>query len=199
MTTNRWGLNKKNSVGPVALWVRECAPKSISDWQKYYLTKLAGFLKEKGINLEPENNITFLGQKLYVKISETMKAEIDEVTQEDCLEYIKKLLINRTFEGYQNEIMTVYAYLENILGVEIQPAPDKWDRLYNVDFFIKKSDKTIGLQIKPLTYEQLPEIHKWRQWLASTHERFKKEQGGEVFIIFTTTKDRKRLSTTKKS
>ena len=193
MTTNRWGLNKKNSVGPVALWVRECAPKSISDWQKYYLTKLAGFLEEKGINLEPENYITFLGQKLYVKISETMKAEIDEVTQEDCLEYIKKLLINRTFEGYQNEIMTVYAYLENILGVEIQPAPDKWDRLYNIDFFMKKSDKTIGLQIKPLTYEQLPEIHKWRQWLASTHERFKKEQGGEVFIIFTTTKDRKKV------
>lgn len=157
------------------------------------MTKLAGFLEEKGINLEPENYITFLGQKLYVKISETMKAEIDEVTQEDCLEYIKKLLINRTFEGYQNEIMTVYAYLENILGVEIQPAPDKWDSVYNVDFFIKKSDKTIGLQIKPLTYEQLPEIHKWRQWLASTHERFKKEQGGEVFIIFTTTKDRKKV------
>jgi len=63
------------------------------------------------------------------------------------------------------------------------------DRLYNVDFFIKTSNKTIGLQIKPLTYEQLPEVHKWRQWLTSTHERFKKEQGGEVFIIFTTTKE----------
>ncbi len=193
MATNRWGLNKKNSVGPVALWIRECGPKSLAEWQKYYLTKLADFLKEKGINLEPEKYITFLGQKLYVKVSETMKAEIDEVTPEDCIEYIKNLLINRTFDGYQNEVITVYGYLKNILGVEIQPAPDKWDRLYNVDFFIKTSNKTIGLQIKPLTYEQLPEVHKWRQWLASTHEQFKKEQGGEVFIIFTTTKDRNKV------
>jgi hypothetical protein len=193
MATNRWGLNKKNSVGPVALWIRECDPKSLAEWEKYYLTKLAAFLKEKGIKLEPEKYITFLGQKLYVKVSEIMKAEIDEVTPEDCTEYIKKLLINRTFDGYQNEVITVYGYLKNILGVEIQPAPDKWDRLYNVDFFIKTSNKTIGLQIKPLTYEQLPEVHKWRQWLASTHEKFKKEQGGEVFIIFTTTKDRNKV------
>jgi len=193
MATNRWGLNKKNSVGPVALWIRECDPKSLAEWEKYYLTKLATFLKEKGIELEPEKYITFLGQRLYVKVSEIMKAEIDEVTPEDCIEYIKELLINRTFDGYQNEVITVYGYLKNILGVEIQPAPDKWDRLYNVDFFIKTSNKTIGLQIKPLTYEQLPEVHKWRQWLASTHEQFKKEQGGEVFIIFTTTKDRNKV------
>jgi len=63
MATNRWGLNKKNSVGPVALWIRECDPKSLAEWQKYYLTKLANFLREKGINLEPEKYITFLGQK----------------------------------------------------------------------------------------------------------------------------------------
>lgn len=193
IATNRWGLNKKNSVGPVALWIRECQPKTVSDWEEYYFRKLRDFLKEKGMNFEPEEYITHLGLKLYIKISETLAAEIDEVTENDCVDYIRNLLINRTYDGYQNEVKAIYEYLENLLGVKIHPAPDKWDRLYNVDFFIKTDDKLVGLQIKPLTYEQLPEIHKWREWLERTHKKFKNEQGGEVFIIFTTTKDRKKV------
>ncbi len=193
IATNRWGLNKKKSVGPVALWIRECAPKNIDDWNEYYCRKLSEFLKENGIELTPEQYLVNLGQKLYVKISETLTAEISEVQEEDCIRYIRDLVINRTFDGYQNEVRTIYQYLEGILGVKIQPAPDKWDRLYNVDFFIKSGSLIIGLQIKPLTYEQLPEVHKWRQWLTKTHEKFKREQGGEVFIIFTTTKDRKKI------
>ncbi|MBC7361594.1 MAG: MjaI family restriction endonuclease [Candidatus Aminicenantes bacterium] len=193
IATNRWGLNKKNNVGPVALWIRECHPKSISDWENYYFQKLRDFLEEKGMRFAPDEYIKHLGQKLYIKISETLSAEINEVTEADCVDYIRNLLINRTYEGYQNEVKTIYGYLENVLGVKIHPAPDKWDRLYNVDFYIKTSDKLIGLQIKPLTYEQLPEVHKWREWLERTHDKFKKEQGGDVFIIFTTAKDKKKL------
>ena len=187
------GLNKTKSVGPVALWIRECAPKNIQDWQRFYLKKLAEHLRQQDINLNPEEYITTLGQKLFIKVSETLSSEIEEVTEEDCVQYIKNLLIKRTFEGYHNEIKTIYGYLENVLGEKIQPAPDKWDRLYNVDFYIKRGDKIIGLQIKPITYDQLPEIHKWRKWLERTHEKFKKEQGGDVFILFTTTKDRKKI------
>jgi hypothetical protein len=193
IATNRWGLNKKNSVGPVALWIRECVPKTLSDWEQYYLQKLAEFLKEKKINLKPDEYITYLGQKLYVKISETLTAEINDVTEADCIEYIRNLIINRTYEGYHNEVKTIYEYLENIFGIKIYPAPDKWDRIYNVDFYLRAPNRLIGLQIKPLTYEQLPEIHKWRKWLERTHEKFKEEEGGDVFIIFTTTKDRKKI------
>ena len=193
IATNRWGLNKTKSVGPVALWIRECAPKNIQDWQRFYLKKLAEHLRQQDINLNPEEYITTLGQKLFIKVSETLSSEIEEVTEEDCVQYIKNLLIKRTFEGYHNEIKTIYGYLENVLGEKIQPAPDKWDKLYNVDFYIKRGDKIIGLQIKPITYDQLPEIHKWRKWLERTHEKFKNEQGGDVFILFTTTKDRKKI------
>lgn len=168
IATNRWGLNKKNNVGPVALWIRECHPKSISDWENYYFQKLRDFLEEKGMRFAPDEYIKHLGQKLYIKISETLSAEINEVTEADCVDYIRNLLINRTYEGYQNEVKTIYGYLENVLGVKIHPAPDKWDRLYKGDFYIKTSDKVIGLQIKPLTYlgwfhftinEFLPHLH----------------------------------------
>jgi hypothetical protein len=59
--------------------------------------------------------------------------------------------------------------LQKLLRVEIKPAPDKWDRLYNVDFYIEVSNKYIGIQIKPISYEQTPEIYKWKEWLSKTH------------------------------
>ena len=55
----------------------------------------------------------------------------------------------------------------------------KWDRLYNVDFYIEVSGKYIGIQIKPITYNQAPEIHKWKELLSETHEKFEKEYGGK--------------------
>lgn len=35
------------------------------------------------------------------------------------------------------EIETIYGQLEKILEIKIEPAPDDWDRLFNVDFLLK--------------------------------------------------------------
>ncbi len=83
---------------------------------------------------------------------------MDEVTEEDCIEYIRNLVINRTFEGYVTEKQTIYGQLQEILKVKKEPAPGEWDRLYNVDFFIKVGNRYIGLQIKPITFEHAPEF-----------------------------------------
>ncbi len=188
IATNRWGFNKKNSVGPVSLWIRECDPQTPDEWRKFYFQKLKTLLKEKQIDLTPEQYLQGLGSKLYTKITEVVQAEIDDVTEQDCLEYIYNLVIHRTFAGYQTEIKTIYEQLQQQLGVKIQPAPDQWDRLYNVDFYIEVEDKYIGLQIKPLTYEQTPEVHRWKEWLAKTHAKFEAEKGGKVFTIFSVKK-----------
>ena len=121
---------------------------------------------------------------MYTKITEVIQAEIEEVTEEDCLQYIYNLVINRTFDGYQTEIKTIYGKLQRDLGVKIEPAPDEWDRLYNVDFYIQVGSKYIGLQIKPTTYEQTPEIYRWKEWLSKTHDNFEKDKAGKVFIVF---------------
>jgi len=192
MATNRWGLNKKESVGPVSLWIRECDPKNVEEWKSFYYERLEEFLQRKGINLSASEYLIDLGRKLYVKISEVMKSEIENITEEDCVNYIYELVIKRTFEGYRTEIETIYGQLQNILEVEIKPAPDKWDRLYNIDFYIEIPEKIIGLQIKPISYEQTPEIYKWKEWLSRTHERFEKEVGGKVFIIFSLKRDKKK-------
>lgn len=184
MATNRWGLNKKDRVGPVSEWIRECAPKGIDEWKIYYFDKLRVFLQEKGIPLEPSDYLEDLGKKLYTKITEVTRAEVDEVSEEDCIDYIYSLVINRTLEGYRNEVDTVYKKLQVELNVEIKPAPDEWDRLYNVDFYIEVGGKYIGLQIKPITYKQTPEIHKWEEWLSKTHRKFEEKFDGKVFTIF---------------
>ncbi len=192
MATNRWGLNKKNSVGPVSLWIRECSPKTTKEWEKYYYEKLSAFLKDKGIALTPEGYLQDLGRKLYVKITEVIQAEIEEVTEKDCINYIYNLVINRTYDGYLTEIKTIYGRLQRDLGIQIKPAPDEWDRLYNVDFYILIKEKYIGIQIKPITYEQTPEVYRWTEWMRDTHKKFEEKYGGKVFIIFSIKKDNKK-------
>lgn len=83
IATNRWGLNKKESVGPVSEWIRECAPKTLEEWREFYLKKLEEFLFRKGINISPSEYLEDLGRKLYTKITEVIRAEIDEVSEED--------------------------------------------------------------------------------------------------------------------
>lgn len=192
MATNRWGLNKKNSVGPVSLWIRECNPKTTEEWKNFYYNKLSEFLKSKGIDLPPQEYIKNIASKLYVKITEVIQAEIEEVTEEDCIRYIHNLVLNRTYEGYITEINTVYGKLQHDLDIQIKPAPDEWDRLYNVDFYIQIGSKYIGLQIKPITYKQTPQLYKWEEWLSKTHGKFEKNFGGKVFVIFSINKDGKK-------
>ncbi|HOJ88331.1 MAG TPA: MjaI family restriction endonuclease [Pseudothermotoga sp.] len=192
MSTNRWGLNKASSVGPVSQWIRECNPRNVQDWEEYYYEKLPDLLKKKGIPLSPEEYIKDLGRKLYTKITEVIQAEIMEVTEKDCIDYIRNLLINRTFNGYRTEIETVYGNLQSNLRVEIKPAPEEWDRRYNVDFYIQVGQKYIGLQIKPITYQQTPQVHEWKEWLRNAHEKFEKRFGGKVFTVFSIKKGNKK-------
>ena len=192
LATNRWGLNKKRSVGPVSAWIREVAPRSVDAWERAYYRKLREMLAERGMDMEPERYLETLGERLYVKITEVVRAEIDEVTLEDCTAYIRDLVVRRTFEGYQREIETIYGQLEAQLGVPIRPASDELDRLYNVDFVIEVEKALIGLQIKPVTYQQMTEAHRWHEWLRESHRKFTQRFGGKVFIVFSVREGRRK-------
>ena len=183
MTTNRWGLNKKRSVGPVSALIRKCAPKSLREWEEFYLK-----------NVYPKEHLIDLGKKLYVKITEVVQSEIEEVTEEDCINYIVNLVTKRTYEGYITEKQTIYSQLQGILGVKIKAAPDEWDRLYNVDFFIEVNRRFIGLQIKPETFERAPEVEtKWKEIQRVTHNKFTKKYGGRVFMVISVKRGRQKV------
>ncbi len=171
--TNRFQLNFKKNVGAVSEAIRKCAPNSIDEWREYYFAQIRS-----------RQHIESLGRKLYVKITEVIASEVEEITEEDCIHYLVQLVIDRTFDGYTTEIRTVYGQLQNFLGVKIEPAPDKWDRLFNVDFFVKVNERYIGLQIKPASsVSHIPEIFKERNQQAKTHEKFTAKYGGKVFYV----------------
>ena len=168
----RWGLTRKNKVGPVSELIRKCSPKTKEDWEKYYYK-----------NVKSKDYLEQLGRTLYIKITEVCQAEIDSISEEDCMNFVINLVIDRTFDGYQSEIQTIYGRLQKELGVKVEPAPDDWDRGYNVDFFIKVKDKFIGLQIKPAGHAYITQIINELQFQKETHKRFTSKYGGGVFYI----------------
>jgi hypothetical protein len=171
---NRFQLNFKRNVGATSESIRKCSPKTVDEWRIYYFK-----------NVRSQEHIEELGKKLYVKITEVIQSEVVQVTEQDCIDYMTQLVIDRTFDGYITEIQTIYGQLQNILEVPIQPAPDEWDRLFNVDFFIQIKEKYIGLQIKPVKSGiQLPEIFKEYGLQLATHEKFTERFGGKVFYIY---------------
>lgn len=171
---NRFQLNFKKNVGPTSESIRACSPKTLDEWREYYFAQV-----------RPQEHIIELGKRLYVKITEVIQAEVGAITEQDCIDYMMQLVIDRTYDGYQTEIQTIYGQLQHNLGVAVEPAPDEWDRLFNVDFFIRVGEKYIGLQIKPVnTGIQLAEIHKEYALQAETHREFAETYGGKVFYIY---------------
>lgn len=168
----RWQLNRPRNVGKVVEEIRKCSPKSLREWEKYYYE-----------NVYSKEHLEELGRRLYVKITEVCQAEIERITEEDCINFITNLVIDRTYDGYQSEIQTIYGQLQQELGVRVDPAPDEWDRGYNVDFFIQVKDKFIGLQIKPAGYAYITQIINELNFQKKTHEKFTARCGGKVFYI----------------
>jgi len=166
---NRFQLNFKRNVGATSESIRKCAPKTMEQWRKYYFE-----------NVRSKEHIEELGRKLYIKITEVIQAEVEEISENDCIDYMLEMVIDRTYDGYVTEIKTIYGQLQAVLkeefnDVKIEPAPDKWDRLFNVDFFIKEpaNDKI-----------QLNQIFKEHNIQKKTHIKFKEKYGGNVFYIY---------------
>jgi len=178
----RWGLTKKNKVGSVSELIRKCSPKSLKDWEEYYYK-----------NVYSKQHLEELGRKLYIKITEVCQAEIESITEEACIDFIINLVIGRTYDGYQSEIQTIYGQLQEALGVKVEPAPDEWDRGYNVDFFIKVNERYIGLQIKPAGYAYITQIISELKFQKNTHEKFTAKYGGKVFYVISVKEGKKKI------
>ncbi|MDD5134180.1 MAG: MjaI family restriction endonuclease [Phycisphaerae bacterium] len=181
--TNRFQLNFKRNVGAVSEEIRKCAPKSLDDWESYYFS-----------NVRSKEHIEELGRRLYIKITEVITAEVDQISEDDCVQYILNLVIDRTYDGYTTEIKTVYGQLEKELGRKIEPASDQWDRLFNVDFHIQVGNKYIGLQIKPAgSVSHIPQIFKEKTIQQETHKKFTEKFGGKVFYIISIKEGNKKI------
>jgi hypothetical protein len=179
---NRWGLNKAHSVGSTSELIRTCAPSRYEEWEQFYFSQ-AKQKKKNGLLITREY-IASLGQTLYIKLSEVVQHELEQITEEECIDYAYNLVLNRTYEGYKTEIETIYGQLEGAIDQKIEPAPDNWDRTYSVDFFVKINNKHLGIQIKPIKSGLSLNQYQWIEMHRKNHERFEKDFGGKVFFVF---------------
>jgi hypothetical protein len=72
--TNRFQFNFKRNVGATSESIRKCAPKTVDQWRHYYFA-----------NVHSKEHLANLGRKLYIKITEVIRAEVEEITEEDCI------------------------------------------------------------------------------------------------------------------
>ena len=190
---NRWGLNKSASIGKTSELIRLCDPKKYEEWVEYYFNH-ALQNKKNGCKITREF-IEELGNTLYIKLTEVVSKELEEISQEECIDYVYNLVINRTYEGFQTEIKTVYGQLEKIIGCQINPAPDEWDRRFCVDFYIEvKPNLNIGIQIKPVTGKTLNDFQ-WANMHIDSHQKFTKTYQGKVFFVLSTKQGDKKAIT----
>lgn len=178
---NRWGLNKAQSVGATSELIRECASTDYNTWVKFYFDN-AIQKKQGGIRITQEY-LHELGEILYLKLSENVHNELESITEEECIDYVYNLVINRTYEGYITEIETIYGQLEKMLGWKIETAPDEWDRSLAVDFYIRVKDSYIGIQIKPISVKNSAIQYQWIEQNKHNHKRFTEKYHGKVFFV----------------
>ncbi|MEO8399803.1 MAG: MjaI family restriction endonuclease, partial [Ignavibacteriaceae bacterium] len=103
--TQTYQLSRPNKVGAVMALIRECQPKTIEEWEQWYFDNAKTYGK---IPLKiTKESLEELGERLYVKIKEIVIPEwteaFNELTLQDCVDYIINLTINRTFDGYIRE------------------------------------------------------------------------------------------------
>lgn len=173
---NRFQFNRKKRVGAVSEEIRKCQPKNEKEWEEWYYK-----------DVHSKEEIEKIGKEMYTK-KKIMMSEIENISEDGCVQYIHDLVIAKTYKGFKNEKDIVYTKLQNLLDTKIEPASDTLDRIYNVDYYINVNNKLIGIQVKPLS-NSIPqnfEISREKNLQLKTHKNFQKEFGGKVFFVYST-------------
>ncbi|MDA8273056.1 MAG: MjaI family restriction endonuclease [Deltaproteobacteria bacterium] len=104
-TCQTYQLSRPNKVGAVMALIRECQPKSIEDWERWYFKN--AYTEGKNKTKITKEELEELGERLYVKIKEIVIPEWQEafrqLTLQDSIDYIYNLTICRTYDGFLRE------------------------------------------------------------------------------------------------
>ena len=180
-------LSRPNKVGAVMSLIRECQPKSIQDWEKWYLEN--AHTDGKNPVKVTKDVIKELGERLYVKIKEIVIPEwqeaFNQLTLQDCVDYIYNLTINRTYDGFNREKFVVTDILaKEFPEVKFVESEPELDHAGDIDYLGWIGDKAFGIQIKPVTAKASFGNYSPSERMKASFREFEKKYGGKVFIIF---------------
>ena len=185
--TQTYQLSRPNKVGPVMALIRECQPKTIEEWEKWYFENAFTETKLKTkITIE---SLTELGERLFEKITEVVipewQAVFAQLTLQDCIDYIYNLTINRTFDGFLREKSVVNDGLAKIFPeVTFEESDPELDHAGDIDYIAKVGNKAFGIQIKPVTAKANFGNYSATERMKASSAAFEENFGGKVFIVF---------------
>jgi len=167
--------------------IRECQPKSIEDWERWYFRN--AFTDEKKPVKITKDTIEELGERLFVKIKEIVIPEwseaFNQITLQDCIDYILNLTINRTYDGFLREKSVVEDVLvKKFPEVRFEQSDPELDHAGDVDYLGWIGKYAFGIQIKPVTAKASFANYKPSERMKHSFEEFTKRFGGKVFVIF---------------
>ncbi|GGD69677.1 hypothetical protein GCM10011514_37230 [Emticicia aquatilis] len=180
-------LSRPNKVGAVMALIRECQPKTIQEWQKWYFEN--AYTDGKNNTKITTENLQELGVRLHEKIIGVVIPEWQEafaqLTLDDCIDYIYNLTINRTFDGYIREKSVIYDGLAKIFPeIQFEESSSELDHAGDIDYLGFIENKAIGIQIKPITAKANFGNYSPSERMRRSFQDFTNDFGGKVFIIF---------------
>ena len=187
-TCQTYQLSRPNKVGAVMGLIRECQPRTITEWEEWYFTNAKTYGKNT-FKITKES-LDELGERLYEKIIEVVIPEWQEsfnsLTKQDCFDYIYNLTINRTFDGYLREKSVVNDGLAKIFTeVRFEESSPELDHAGDIDYLGHVTDRSaFGIQIKPVTAKSNFGNYSVSERMIASFENFEKDYNGKVFIIY---------------
>lgn len=185
--TQTYQLSRPNKVGAVMALIRECQPKTIEEWEQWYFEN-ANTDGKTAIKITKES-LEELGERLYVKIKEIVIPEwtdaFNQLTLQDCIDYIFNLTINRTYDGFIREKSVVEDNLaKQFPQVRFEQSDPVLDHASDIDYLGWIGEKAFGIQIKPVTAKANFGNYSSTERMKASFRNFSKKYGGNVFVVF---------------
>ncbi len=167
--------------------IRDCQPSSFDEWESWYFEN-AYTTSKNPVKITNETLIE-LGERLYAKITEIVipewEAAFKELTEQDCIDYIYNLTINRTYDGYMREKSVINDGLSKIFpNIKFEESDPELDHAGDIDYIARIGNKAFGIQIKPITSASNFGGYSLSERMKASFESFKNEYGGNVFIVY---------------
>jgi hypothetical protein len=180
-------LSRPNKVGAVMALIRECQPQTIAEWEDWYFEN--AYTEAKAKTKITKESLQELGERLYEKITEVIipewQAAFSQLTEQDCIDYIYNLTINRTYDGFLREKSVVNDGLAKLFpDITFEESDPELDHAGDIDYVAKVGDKAFGIQIKPVTAKANFGNYSATERMKASFAEFEEMYGGKVFIVF---------------
>jgi hypothetical protein len=185
-------LSRPKKVGEVMALIRECQPATLQEWEQWYFQN--AYAEDKDNTKITKALLHELGERLYEKTTQVVIPEwqeaFNQLTLQDCIDYIYNLTINRTFDGFLREKSVVHNGLaKHFPQLIFEESAPELDHSGDVDYVAKVGSKAFGIQIKPVTAKANFGNYSPSERMKASFKEFEEQYGGKVFIVFSLDKD----------